>query len=207
VIHKHDPAHPTPASEPPSQVVALASSAGGLRALTEVLCALPKDFPAAIVAVQHLSPDHPSHIATILRRRTPLQVQEAREGDVLQPGKVFIAPPDHHLLVNPDRTLSLSHSELVHFVRPSADLLFESTAATFKDRAIAVILTGMGRDGSLGLHAVKKMGGTVLAQDEASSEFFGMPWAAILTGKVDQILPLGQIAPALIKLVGKGGAA
>jgi two-component system, chemotaxis family, protein-glutamate methylesterase/glutaminase len=205
VIHKPDPADPTPASHFLSNVVALASSAGGLHALSEVLSRLPGDFPAAIVVVQHLSRDHPSHIATILGRRTPLHVQEAREGDVLQAGTVFIAPPDHHLLVNPDGSLSLSHSELVHFVRPSADLLFESTAATFKHRAIAVILTGMGRDGSLGLHAVKKMGGTVIAQDEASSEFFGMPYAAILTGKVDRILPLNHIAPVLVELVCKEG--
>jgi two-component system chemotaxis response regulator CheB len=133
-----------------------------------------------------------------------LQVKEAEEGDRLQPATVFIAPPDHHLLINPDGTLSLSHSELVHFVRPSADLLFESMAATFKDRAIAVVLTGMGSDGSLGLTAVKKMNGTVIAQDQASSEFFGMPHAAIHTGKVDFILPLGEIAPALVALVGGG---
>jgi two-component system, chemotaxis family, protein-glutamate methylesterase/glutaminase len=108
------------------------------------------------------------------------------------------------LLVNSDRTLSLTQTELVHFVRPSADLLFESVAASFKERAIAVVLSGTGSDGSMGVRAIKKMGGTVIVQDEKSSEFFGMPGAAVQTGCVDFILPLDEIAPALITLVIKG---
>src|SRR5437899_11286223 len=99
-------------------VAALAASAGGLAALRQVLSALPGDFPGAIVVVQHLDPRHRSLMADILSRRTPLKVREAREGDCLHPATVFIAPPNRHLLVNPDGTLSLCHSELVHFVRP-----------------------------------------------------------------------------------------
>ena len=121
-------------------------------------------------------------------------------------GRVFIAPPNRHLLVNSDATISLSQSELVHFVRPSADLLFESVAASYKDRAIAVVLTGSGSDGSMGVRAIKKMGGTVIVQDEKTSEFFGMPGAAIQTGNVDFILPLAEISPALVTLVMKGDA-
>src|SRR5207249_2587826 len=119
-------------------LIALAASAGGLRALSEVLAGLPREFPAAIVVVQHLDRKHRSLMADILSRRTPLHVKEAEEGDHLSPGTVYIAPPNRHLLVNPDGTLSLSQSELVHFVRPSADLLFESVAASFKDRGRAV---------------------------------------------------------------------
>src|SRR6185295_15629331 len=104
-------------------VVALAASAGGLQALSGVLSALPAGFPAAVVVVQHLDPRHRSLLADILSRRTPLQVREAREGEPLEAGTVRIAPPNRHLLVNPDSTVSLSQSELVHFVRPSADLL------------------------------------------------------------------------------------
>ena len=140
-------------------------------------------------------------MADILRRRTRLAVAQARVGDQLVPGKVFIAPPDRHLLVNADGTLSLTQSELVHFVRPSADLLFESVAASYKDRAIAVVLTGTGSDGSMGVGAIKKMGGTVIAQDKESAEFSGMPAAAINTGNVDFVLPLDEIAPALVELV------
>jgi two-component system chemotaxis response regulator CheB len=122
----------------------------------------------------------------------------------LQPATVFIAPPNRHLLVNPDGTLSLSQSELVHFVRPSADLLFELVAASYKERAIAVVLTGTGSDGSMGVRAIKKMGGTVIVQDEKTSEFFGMPDAAIHSGTVDFVLPLDEIPSALTTLVMRG---
>lgn len=185
-------------------VVAIAASAGGLSALGVVLADLPDLFPAAVLIVQHLDPRHPSFLADILRRRTALQVKEAEEGERLRLGTVFIAPPNRHLLVNPDATIALTQSELVHFVRPSADLMFESVAAVFRDRAIAVVLSGTGSDGSMGIGAIKKMGGTVIAQDEGSSEFFGMPGAAIQTGHVDFTLPLAEIPSALIRLVAKG---
>src|SRR5881227_997069 len=185
-------------------IIALAASAGGLRALSEVLAGLPREFPAAIVVVQHLDRRHRSLMADILSRRTPLHVKEAEEGDHLSPGTVYIAPPNRHLLVNPDGTLSLSQSELVHFVRPSADLLFESVAASYKDRSIAVVLTGTGSDGSMGIGAIKKMGGTVIAQDERSAEFYGMPAAAIKSGNADFILPLEEIPSALVTLIMKG---
>lgn len=188
------------------EVVALASSAGGLSALSQVLTPLPVDFPAVILIVQHLDPRHRSLMADILSRRTALRVKQAEEGDVLRPATVFIAPPNRHLLVNPDGTLSLSQSELVHFLRPSADLLFESVAASYKDRAIAVVLTGTGSDGTMGVQAIKKMGGTVIVQDEKTSEFFGMPGAAIQTGTADFILPLDEIPSALVTLVVKGEA-
>jgi two-component system chemotaxis response regulator CheB len=183
------------------EVVAVAASAGGLKALTAVLSPLTRDFPAAIVVVQHLDPRHRSLMAEILDRCTALGVRQAEEGDVLRPGTAFIAPPDNHLLVNPDGVLSLSKSELVHFVRPSADRLFESVAAGYRDRAIAVVLTGSGSDGSTGVVAVKTMGGTVIAQDEATSEFLDMPSAAVRTGKVDFVLPLNEISAALVSLV------
>jgi len=105
------------------------------------------------------------------------------------------------MLIKRKGTLTLTDSELVNFVRPSADLLFESVAAAYGDRAIAVVLTGSGHDGALGVTAIKQRGGTVVAQDEASSEFFGMPSAAIKTGAVDFVLPLEEIAPTLTALV------
>lgn len=186
------------------EIVAMASSAGGLNALSRVLSVLPQDFPAAIVVVQHLDPRHRSLIANIMSRRTALAVREAQDGDLTSKGTVLIAPPDRHLLVNPDGTISLTQTELVHFVRPSADLLFESVAASYKEKAIAVILTGSGSDGAMGVKAIDKMGGTVIAQDEVTSEFFGMPGAAIATGAVDFILPLDEIAPAIVTLVMTG---
>jgi len=184
----------------PFEVVALAASAGGLNALTHVLAALPPEFPAALVVVQHVDPRHRSLMAQILARRTRIAVNEAHEGDALRAGSAYIAPSNRHLLVNADRTLSLTQTELVHFVRPSADLLFESTAASFKERAIAVVLSGSGSDGAMGVKAIKKMGGTVIVQDARHAEFAGMPEAAQATGLADFVLELDEIAPALQKL-------
>jgi two-component system chemotaxis response regulator CheB len=182
-------------------IVALASSAGGFRALAQVLTLLPADFPVPVVIVQHLDRRHSSLMAQILSRRTKLEVVEAVEGATVEAGCAYVAPPDRHLLINRDRTISLTQTALVHFVRPSADLLFESVAAAFGNRAIGVVLTGTGRDGSMGIGAIKKMGGTVIAQDRGTSEFFGMPGAAIETGNVDLVLPLEDISSALMSLV------
>ena len=188
------------APAPRFDIVAIASSAGGLTALTAVLARLPDSFAAGVVVVQHLDPRHRSLLAEILSRRTRLNVSAATEGMVIRPGHVYVAPPDHHLLV--DRgTLTLSQAELVHFTRPSADLLFESVAASYEARAIAVVLTGTGVDGATGVTAIKKRGGTVIVQDEATSQFFGMPSAAIKTGDVDFVLSLEEIGPALAVLV------
>ena len=183
------------------EIVAVAASAGGLNAVGRVLESLPRDFAASVVIVQHLDPRHRSLMADILSRRTSLSVKEASNAEFLQVGAVYIAPPNYHLLVNSDRSLSLTSTELVHFVRPSADLLFESVAASFKDRAIAVVLSGSGSDGAMGVKAIKKMGGTVIIQDEMTADFFGMPGAAMSTGCVDFVLPLAEIAPALVRLV------
>ena len=182
-------------------VIAVAASAGGLNALTEVLSGLPRTIPAAIVVVQHLDPRHRSLMAEILTRRVSLLVRQAEDGGALEAGTALIAPPDRHLLVNRDGTCSLTRSELVHFVRPSADLLFESVAASYGARAIAVVLSGSGSDGSGGVTAIKKMGGTVVVQEASTSEFSGMPSAAIETGAADFVLALDEIAPALETLL------
>ena len=185
------------------EIVALAASAGGLNALTHVLSALPADFPAALVVVQHLDRRHRSLMAEILAKRTQLHVKQAADNDRLAHGTAFIAPPNRHLLVNADGSLSLTQTELVHFVRPSADLLFESTAAAFGERAIAVVLSGTGSDGAMGVRAIKERGGTVIVQDDAS-EFGGMPQAARQAVAPDFVLPLDDIAPALRTLLAAG---
>jgi two-component system, chemotaxis family, protein-glutamate methylesterase/glutaminase len=195
-----------PSAKAPPGIVAVAASAGGLAALTTVVKALPESFASPMVVVQHLDPHHRSMIAEILARHTPCEVKQAEEGERLRSCTVYIAPPDRHLLVNRDHTLSLSTAELVHFLRPSADLLLESVAAVYGPRAVAVVLTGTGRDGSMGAAAIKQRGGLVIAQDEATSEFFGMPGAVIEAGLADFILPLERIGPRLITLIGKGEA-
>jgi two-component system chemotaxis response regulator CheB len=201
-----DAADPHARGRRASRVIAMAASAGGLNALTHVLTALPADVPAAIVIVQHLDRRYRSVMADILDRRTALKVQEAHEGDALTHGVAHIAPPDRHLLVNRDGSISLSQTELVHFVRPSADLMFESLAASFEEDAIAVVLSGTGSDGSMGVKAIKKTGGIVIVQNEKTADFYGMPGAALLTGSADFVLGLDEIAPALLKLLGAEGA-
>jgi two-component system chemotaxis response regulator CheB len=178
-------------------VVVIGTSLGGLKAVGRLLSGLPADFPAPIVLVQHLSPRHPSRLPTILARSTHLKVVAAGQGDVLLPGHVYVATPDRHLVVRQDGTLHFSDAPPVRFSRPAADELFSSTALAFEDQVIAVILTGMGKDGADGVREIRRLGGVTIAQDEATSRAFSMPAAAIGTGCVDLVLPLDEIASAL----------
>ncbi len=192
--------------EPAHWVVAMAASVGGLNALSVILGALPADFPAAIAIVMHLSPDHKSLLAEILKCRTPLDVRQAETGDVLCHSSVFVAVPNHHMFVLPGGIIEISSptAEKVHFARPSAEPLFASVASLYKRNAIAVVLTGGDGDGSIGVSIIKDNGGTVIAQDRPTSQDFSMPQTAIETGDVDFILPLEGIAQRLIELVGAG---
>ncbi len=190
--------------QPACRVIAMAASAGGLKALSTILGGLPADFPAAIAIVMHVSPDHPSLLAEILDTRTPLVVRQAQNGDVLCHSSVFVAPPNHHLSVTKDGVLRLSSptAEKVHFARPSAEPLFASVAEIYKSRATAVVLTGGDGDGSFGVQIIKDNGGLVIAQDRPTSQDFSMPETSIKTGDVDFILPIQEIAPILIELTG-----
>lgn len=192
-----------PLCKPAHCVVAVAASAGGLKALSVILGGLPKDFPAAIAIVMHLSPDHESILAQILDSRSHLEVRQARTGDILCHSSVFVAPPNHHLSVAKGGRLKLSSTSAakVHFARPSAEPLFASVARVYRRNAIAVVLTGGDGDGSFGVQIIKEKGGLVIAQDRPTSQDFSMPETAIKTGDVDFILPLNQIAPKLIGLV------
>lgn len=191
-------------TKPVFEIVAMAASADGLKALSTILSALPSNFPVPIVVVKHVAPQYPSYLATILDSSTSVRVKQAEDEEQLHPSTVYIAPPNYHLLVNSNGELHLSQSAKVHFSRPSADVLFLSVAEHYKDRAIAVVLTGGDMDGSTGVQAIKQKGGVVIAQDEATSKVFGMPAAAIKTGCVDFILPLNEISTAIINLVMTG---
>jgi two-component system chemotaxis response regulator CheB len=182
-------------------IVAVASSAGGIHGLSVLLGALGPDLAVPVLIVQHLDPRHRTVIAEVLSRRTELPVKLAEDGERAVPGTVYVAPPDRHLLVGPEGIMTLSSSELVHFLRPSADLLFESVAGAYGPGAIACVLTGTGSDGAMGVDAVKSRGGTVIAQDPATAEFKGMPDSAVGTGVVDFVLPLEEIAAVIRGLV------
>jgi len=181
------------------RLVVVAASAGGLSAIATMLEKLPRDFPLPVAIVQHMDPNHESLLATILSRRTALKVAEARDREAMISGRVYVAPPGTHMIVGPGYAVHLTHSAKVHFVRPSADVLFESAARSCGP-VIAVILTGTGSDGAAGAAVVRDAGGVVIAQDEATSAFFSMPHAAIDRGVVQYVLPVGDIGAALIDL-------
>ncbi|MFE6164451.1 chemotaxis protein CheB [Streptomyces sp. NPDC056486] len=185
----------------PFAIVAIASSAGGIQGLGSILGALGADLPVPVLVVQHLDPRHRTLLAEVLTRRTELTVKLAKDQESVEPGTVYLAPPDRHLLVGPEGILTLSNSKLVHFVRPSADLLFESVAGAYGPRAIACVITGTGMDGAMGVEAVKSRGGTVIAEDPQSAQFAGMPRAAVETGAVDFVLRIDEIAAAIRGLV------
>ncbi len=185
-------------------IVALAASAGGIGALGKVLGEFPAGFSVPVLVVQHLDRRHETVIANVLSRRTALRVKLAEADEHIAAGTVYVAPPNRHLLVDAEGMLTLTGSELVHFVRPSADLLFESVAGAYGARAVAAVLSGTGRDGAMGLAAVKARGGTAIVQDPGSAEFSGMPEAVVAASPVDFILPLDEIGAVIRGLVDVG---
>lgn len=180
-------------------VVALVASAGGVEALYRVLAPLPADFPAAVIVVLHVSPRaRCTGLAKVLARYTALTVRNAEDGDQLTSSMVLVAPPGRHLLITSAGTICLVESGTQPPARPSADLLLVTLAMSCGPRVTAVILTGVGHDGTIGVRAVSYCGGTVLAQDQESSEFFDMPESAINTKLVDRVVPLDRIADVLL---------
>lgn len=185
-------------------IVVMAASAGGLDAVREVLSVLPGNFPLPLAVVLHRSSQRPSLLAEVLRRRTSLRVKQVEAGEGLDPGTVYLAPSDLHLSVTPERTFALTGGGRLSYVLSSADPLFASVAKVYGSRGIAVVLSGSGRDGAEGARAIGEAGGTVLVQDEATAQAFGMPEAAIATGEVTAILSLQSIGPALVRLATTG---
>jgi len=190
-----------PSEHVPRHVVAIAASLGGIAALRTLLAGLPEGFPAAVLVVQHQQRGRESALTSLLAPCCALPVRQARGGERVEEGVVYVAPPDHHLLASADGTLVLSDAPREHFSRPSADPLFRSVALHFGARAVAVVLTGLQADGSGGVEAVHEAGGTVLAQDPATARAASMPAHSIGTGFVDRVLALEEIAPALVDLV------
>lgn len=191
-------------NEAPFELVAMAASAGGIRACAAVLGVLPSEFPAAVVVVQH-HPPGTGGLAPVFARRCRLPVREPQPGDRVEPGVVYIAPPVQQLLVRPDRRFTLAPSTAPRS-RCRADPLFESAAAAYRERLLAVVLTGRLDDGAAGVRVVKALGGRILAQNEATAEFFEMPRAAIATGTCDFVLPIDTIGWALVALTMVPGA-
>ena len=193
---------------PPFDVIAIASSAGGIQALKKLLEILPEDFPIPILVVQHLPAlsKYTSMLDKVLGRATSLRVKWAENGRRMFPRTVYLAPQDRHLSVDATRRLRLMESPKINGVRPAADLLFASVAANFGSRAIAVVLSGALSDGAEGAWKIAQNGGRVLVQDRASSQCFDMP-NATFTSSGDFMFSPEIIAHTLISLVMVPGAA
>lgn len=190
---------PAPRNKPRVRVdvLAIGVSTGGPNALTELLPALPADFPVPIVLVQHMPPGFTANLANNLDQRCRLRVREAVEGDALAAGLVLIAPGDYHMALQ--RRAAGVHATLhqgppENFCRPAVDVLFRSVAEVYGGNVMCLVLTGMGQDGMLGAEVIGAAGGMVLAQDEASSVVWGMPGAVVRAGLADAVLPLKELA-------------
>ncbi len=190
-----------PSLRTPEWLVVVAASAGGIAALRTLLGSLPTTLPAAVVVVQHRRPAPSDGLTRVLARFTRLPVKMAANGEWLESGTVYLARSDEHLTVQPDGRFAYVDGTKIRWLLSAANPLFESAAFSFKDRVLAVVLTGSGHDGTDGVQSVKSSGGIVIVQDEATSERFEMPRSAIASGAVDRILPLDQIAPAIVSIV------
>lgn len=183
-------------------LVVIAASAGGVTVLKDLLSRLPVPFATPIALVQHLSPFYPSVLSEVFGWKSRLHTQFARHGERLRSGSVYVAPPDRHLVIGPQRRLELEDSPKCHYVRPAADRLFTSAAEQLGPRLLCVVLTGMGCDGARGAAAVKEHGGIVIVQDPATADADSMPRATLHSCSVDFVLPPAAIPSALTSLCG-----
>jgi two-component system, chemotaxis family, protein-glutamate methylesterase/glutaminase len=185
--------------------VAIASSTGGPRALASLVPQLARDLPAAVFIVQHMPAGFTKSMARRLDTVCPLRVDEAEHGELVVNGRVYVAPGGLHMTVIngvDGPTISLEESPPVWGVRPAADVLFRSAAAVFGRSTIAVVLTGMGRDGADGSRAVRACGGRALVQDRESATIFGMPHATMQLAGADRVASLSEMGSAIVELVG-----
>lgn len=184
----------------PIEAVVIGASAGGVQALLTVLSRLPRSLRLSVIVVLHLPEGHESQLAEIFRYRLPIAVSEATDKENISPGTLYFACPGYHLLVEMDRTFSLSSEEPVHYSRPAIDILMESAADAYGAALAGILLTGANEDGAAGMARIKQQGGLTVVQDPAEAEVPTMPQAAIRTHQPDFILKLEGIRDLLLKL-------
>jgi two-component system response regulator WspF len=192
---------PRTATRRRDSLVAIGSSAGGPTALTTILAGLPAHFPAAVVIIQHVDKQFARGLTAWFAAHTSLQVGVAQQGDELQPGVVYLAGRDRHLIMSGPTQLGYSTQPTDNSYCPSVDVFFQSLAQHWGGRAIGVLLTGMGRDGAKGLKALRDAGHHTIAQDERTSAVYGMPKAAAELDAATEILALDKIAPRLTNIL------
>ena len=188
------------------EVVAIGISTGGPNALTAMMPMIPANINVPILIVQHMPPNFTKTLGESLNQKCQIEVREAAEGDKLRPGLALIAPGGKHMIVEKNQTgeviVKVIDDKPVNNCKPSADVLFSSVAKVYGERAVGVIMTGMGSDGTKGLREMKKQGSFIIAQDEKTCIVFGMPRAPIEEGIVDIVSPLEQIAGEIARSVG-----
>lgn len=182
--------------------VAIGASAGGIDALLRLAAAMPADFPATVLVTQHIG-SYKSVLPQLLRQSGPNRAKHAADGDPPLPGTIYVAPPDHHMLVERERIRLLRGPKENH-CRPAIDPMFRSVALAFRSQAIGVVLTGGLDDGTAGLKAIKQCGGTAIVQDPATALDPSMPRSALENVDVDFTLELHQMVPAILRIVGAG---
>jgi two-component system, chemotaxis family, protein-glutamate methylesterase/glutaminase len=180
--------------------IALGASAGGVETLTEVVASLPKDFPAAIFVVLHVPPYQESRLPQILSNCGSLPACHPEDGTKIRAGNIYIAPPDHHLLIE-DKSISVKRGPKENRFRPSIDALFRSVAYTYRSQAVGVVLSGLLDDGTSGLWTIKRLGGIAIVQQPNDAKFESMPLSALEQVKVDHLAGSGQIGPLLEEIV------
>jgi two-component system chemotaxis response regulator CheB len=183
------------------KIVVVGASLGGMSALETLLKGLPGNFPLPIAIVQHRSAESGQMLSMSLRKQSALRISEPQDKEAILPGQVYIAPADYHLLVD-EGSFSLSTEGPVSYARPSIDVLFESASDAYGERVIGVILTGSNQDGAYGAARIKERGGYLIVQQPDTSESAVMPKATLTSAVVDRILPLREIAPCLVRLIG-----
>jgi len=182
-------------------VVVVGASAGGVEALSAMLCDMPSSLPTVFFVVLHRSPHRPSYLPLILERTSRLPAEHPRDGEKIRPGRIYVAPPDFHLMVG-EGVVRLSHGLKEHHNRPSIDSLFRSAAQVYGQRVIGVLLSGMLDDGVEGLKEIKKHGGLAIVQDPAGAGFPAMPQNALAQVEVDYCLPVTKIRDLMTRLPG-----
>lgn len=185
--------------------VVIGASAGGVEVLSVLLARLPALCGVSLTVVMHIPRERPSLLPSVFSARCPLPIREAEDKEPVQPGTVYFAPPDYHLLIDRGPSLALSDDEPVHFSRPSIDVLFESAADIYRERLMGIILTGANRDGATGLATIARAGGRTIVQDPTSAAASYLPEAALREGPVDAVLTLQELEELFSGLGRQGG--
>lgn len=175
------------------EAIVIGTSAGGLTALTTILRMLPETYTVPILLVQHRARNSPALFEDVLQNKCQLAIKQADEKEAIRPGRVYVAPPDYHMLVEADRTISLSVEPPVQYSRPSIDVLFESAAMAYRDKLVGIILSGSNSDGAAGIRTINTLGGLAIAQNPKEAQYPFMPQAAIDTGAVHVVWGLEEI--------------